>query len=151
MKCDRLKKIPIILFCFISALSLYPQEEPPVVTDPPGEEKMVVDTLPEGPKGYRGIEIGMASEEVKEILLDDPLFDYRGDPDVSFLPATSQVLIECDGNMYIKRASFQFYNNKLFIMIIELNQVKIDYYTMYTTLTAKYGDSTTLDPTEAIW
>ncbi|MCW8965743.1 MAG: hypothetical protein OQK82_03520 [Candidatus Pacearchaeota archaeon] len=150
MKFDNLNKILVIL-CFICFPCLYAQEEPLVGKDTLDKGKIMVDPLSEGPKGYRGIEIGMTSEEVKEILLIDPFFDYKGDPDVSFLPSTHQTLIECDGNMYIKRASLQFYNDKLFIMIIELNQTKIDYYTMYTTLTAKYGDSTTLDPTEAIW
>ena len=70
---------------------------------------------------------------------------------VSFLPVTSQALIECEGNSFIKRAYFQFNDEKLFIIIIELNQSKLDYYTMFTTLSGKYNESTSLDPTETVW
>lgn len=110
------------------------------------------ETSTAGPEGFRGIKLGMHIDTVKELLFDDPFFDYRGDPDVSFLPTDSQrTLIECPGNSFIQRAYFQFHEEKLYIIIIELNQIKLDYYIMFTTLTAKYGDSTSLDPTEAVW
>jgi hypothetical protein len=109
------------------------------------------DGLPEGPPGYRGINLGMSVEEVKEHLAADPFFDFRGDPDVSFLPASFNTLIECEGNAYISRAYFQFYEGKLFIMIIELNQDELDYYTMFTTLSEKYQEPSSLDPSEAVW
>ncbi|MBN2534524.1 MAG: hypothetical protein JXB88_16695 [Spirochaetales bacterium] len=108
-------------------------------------------TSPTGPKGFRGIELGMHIDTVKDLLLDDPFFDYRGDPDVSFLPESQRDLIECAGNLFIKRAYFQFNEKKLYIIIIELDQAKLDHYTMFTTLTGKYGESTSLDPTEVVW
>jgi hypothetical protein len=105
----------------------------------------------EGPSDFRGIRLGMTLAEVKKKLLDDPFFDYRGDPDVSFLPVPEQTLIDCRGNSYLDRASFQFHEDRLYIMILALDRDTLDYYTLYTTLTAKYGETTTLSPTEAVW
>lgn len=119
--------------------------------DETGEEKDRGEASGEGPQGFRGIELGMHIDKVKELLVDDPYFDYRGDPDVSFLPESQNSLIECRGNAFIERAYFQFNEEKLFIIIIALNQEKLDYYTLFTTLTGKYGNSTSLDPTEAVW
>jgi hypothetical protein len=46
------------------------------------------------PMGFRSISLGMDLDQVKQALKGDALFRYRGDPDVSFLPQTSQYLIE---------------------------------------------------------
>jgi hypothetical protein len=135
------KYIIIIISIFFLCFPGFPQES----------EETIPEELPGGPKGYRGIEIGMPIDKVKELLLKDPYFDYKGDPDISFLPVTQQALIECSGNLFIDRVYFQFHEVKLFIMIIELNQTKLDYYTMFTTLTKKYGESSYLDPSEAVW
>jgi hypothetical protein len=105
----------------------------------------------QGPEGFRGIRLGMTLEEVKAGLLADPLFDYRGDPDVSFLPVPEQTLIECRGSSYLDRAYFQFHENRLYIMILALDRSSLDYYTLYTTLTAKYGETSSLSPTDAVW
>ena len=45
------------------------------------------------PRGFRSIRLGMELEQVKQLLIEDPLFDYRGDPDISFLPLPPQTLI----------------------------------------------------------
>jgi hypothetical protein len=113
--------------------------------DVPGEFKA------EQPGGFRDVELGMHIDTVKELLADDPFFDYRGEPDVSFLPEPQRSLIECPGNLFIHRAYFQFHEERLYSIIVELNQQKLDYYTMFTTLTGKYGESTSLDPSEAVW
>jgi hypothetical protein len=105
----------------------------------------------EGPQGFRGIRLGMTLDEVKAGLLDDPLFAYRGDPDVSFLPLPAQTLIECRGNSYLDRAYFQFHEDRLYIMILALDRDTLDYYTLYRTLTAKYGETSSLSPTDAVW
>ncbi len=93
----------------------------------------------------------MGIDEVKELLLKDPLFDYRGDPDVSFLPVPEQTLIECKGNSYLQRSYFQFHEQKLYIMILALNQKELDYFTMFQTLSRKYGNPDTLSPRSAVW
>jgi hypothetical protein len=103
------------------------------------------------PPGFRGITVGMGLDQVKQALKDDPLFRYRGDPDVSFLPQTSQYLIECEGNSYLRRAYFQFADSRLFIMILVLDTQRLDYYSIFTALSAKYGQPAGLSPQEVVW
>jgi hypothetical protein len=103
------------------------------------------------PRGFRSIELGMELEQVKRLLIADPLFDYRGDPDISFLPQPPQTLIETSGSSFITRAYFQFHEDRLYIIILSLDPDRLDYYTLYSTLSEKYGEPTSLDPTEAVW
>jgi hypothetical protein len=103
------------------------------------------------PRGFRGIELGMDLEQVKAKLLEDPLFAYRGDPDVSLLPQPPQTLIECAGSSFLRRAYLQFNEQKLYILILVLAPDRLDYYTLFSTLSEKYGDPASLDPTEAVW
>jgi len=104
-----------------------------------------------GPKGFKNLELGKPLEEVKRLLQEEPLFDYRGDPDVSFLPLPAQVLIECRGTTYIERAYFQFHEQRLFIIILSLRRDKLDYYSLFRTLSDKYGIPSSVSPTESVW
>jgi len=108
------------------------------------------------PKGYRKINLGMSLEETKDALLKDPSFGYHGDRDVSLVPGSSKVLIETDadsghGSVFLKRCWFQFFNDELYIITININPDKMDYYSIFTTLTEKYGDPTSLNPQSATW
>jgi hypothetical protein len=103
------------------------------------------------PVSFRGLALGMGLDQVKAALKADGLFRYRGDPDVSFLPQTSQYLIECEGTSFVRRAYFQFADGRLFIMILVLDEQKLDHYSMFSTLSAKYGQPTSLSPQEAVW
>jgi hypothetical protein len=103
------------------------------------------------PRGFRSIRLGMELEQVKQLLIEDPLFDYRGDPDISFLPLPPQTLIETSGSSFIRRAYFQFDQDLLYIIILSMDPDRLDYYTLYSTLSGKYGQPTSLDPTEAVW
>ncbi len=103
------------------------------------------------PLGFRTVMLGMGLDQVKAALKADPLFRYRGDPDVSFLPQTSQYLIECEGNSYLRRAYFQFADSRLFIMILVLDTQKLDHFSVWSALSAKYGPPTTLSPEESVW
>ena len=103
------------------------------------------------PHGFRGLALGMEVEQVKQALAADPLYRYRGDPDVSFLPQTSQYLIECEGTTYIRRAYFQFADSRLFIMILVLDPQKIDHYSLYSAFARKYGEPSDLNPQESVW
>ena len=106
---------------------------------------------PPPPSGFRGITLGMEMEQAKDALRSDPLFRYRGEPDVSFLPQSSQSLIECSGTTYIRRAYFQFADSRLFIMILVLDPQKVDHYSLFRALSEKYGDPGALDPQESVW
>ena len=103
------------------------------------------------PLGFRGITVGMGLDQVKQALKADPLFRYRGDPDVSFLPQTSQYLIECEGNSYLRRAYFQFADSRLFIMILVLDTQRLDHYSLFSALSTKYGQPASLSPQEVVW
>ncbi len=103
------------------------------------------------PRSFRGIALGMELEQVKQALAADPMFRYRGDPDVSFLPQSAQVLIECPGTAWIRRAYFQFVDSRLFIMILVLDTQKVDHYGLFTAVSRKYGEPSTLSPQESTW
>jgi hypothetical protein len=104
------------------------------------------------PSGFRGISLGMRPEAVKAALRADPLFRYRGDPDVSLVPQEAgQSLIECEGAMFVRRAYFQFEKERLFIIILVLDPQAVDHYSVYTTLTRKYGEPSSLSPQESVW
>ncbi len=103
------------------------------------------------PAGYREINLGMNMDAVKEALLKDSIFGYRGERDISLLPGKNRSLIETRGSSNIKRAWFQFYEDNLYIIIIQMDTDKIDYYSMYSALTSKYGEPLNIDPKRAIW
>jgi hypothetical protein len=105
----------------------------------------------QAPSGFRGITLGMSTEAVKAALAADPLFRYRGDPDVSLLPRSSQALIECAGSSFIRRAYFQFDKDRLFIMILVLEPERVDHYSIFTSLSRKYGPPGSLSPQESVW
>ena len=103
------------------------------------------------PSSFRAIALGMTVDQVKEALRKDVLYRYRGDPDVSFLPLSGESLIECEGSSYLRRAYFQFAGGKLYVLILVLDQRKLDHYSMFTAFTAKYGEPASFNPTEAVW
>lgn len=108
------------------------------------------------PKGFSNVQLGMDLEETKNQLLKNSDFGYHGDRDVSFLPNQNQVLIETDsayglGLNFLTQCWFQFYNDSLYIITININPEKVDYYSMFTTLCQKYGNPTSLDPARATW
>ncbi|HAE23228.1 MAG TPA: hypothetical protein DCG47_13045 [Spirochaetaceae bacterium] len=103
------------------------------------------------PREFRGISLGMGMDEVKAALMADGLYFYRGEPDVSLLPRPNESIIEVSGLSYVRRAFFQFYEGRLFVMIFAMNEAKMDHYSVYTTLSGKYGKPNTLSPSESVW
>lgn len=108
------------------------------------------------PDGYGDVHLGMSLKEAKEQLLKNPDFGYSGDRDVSLLPGDARILIETNatggrGSSYLTQCWFQFYNEQLYIITININPEKTDYYSMFTTLCNKYGQPDFLDPEKAIW
>ncbi len=102
------------------------------------------------PKGFQDVVLGMDLSSVKERLTANPYFNYRGDPDVSML-RPSEVLIECRGAAFIDRAFFQFYEGRLFTIILVLDPEQIDHFSVYTRLVEKYGQPSALSPEETAW
>jgi len=130
--------IPILFFLLLLVLPLNSQES--------GESGR--DLVPDG---YREIKLGMDLELVKNLLQKDPYFLFRGDPDVSMLERPNTTLIECRGSYHIDRAFFQFYQEKLYIIILLLNPEPLDHYAVYTALLEKYGKPVFFSPKNITW
>jgi len=110
-----------------------------------GEERKAL------PRQFRELSLGMSLDSLKEALLKDKLFNFRGDRDVSFLPAREESLVETTGSSFVRRAFFQLRDGVLFIMAFTLNTGMMDHYSMFTSLVEKYGQPSFLDPKEAVW
>ena len=105
------------------------------------------------PDGYGGVKLGMTVEETKKALKDNSDFGYRGDRDVSFLPGENRVLIETEGfsGSFLERCWFQFYEEKLYSITVNVKREKIDHYSIFSTLCKKYGDPSSLNPEKSVW
>lgn len=103
------------------------------------------------PRGFRAYRLGMSMAEVQEALKADSLFFYRGEADVSLLPRPNETLLEVSGLDFVRRAFFQFHEDRLFVMIFAMNEKKIDHYSIFTTMTGKYGRPSSLSPSESVW
>ena len=148
-------------FFFLAVLFFFPawafsQEEPfpgeqfdvfiPSRTGPtviPGSDPL--------PRSFRKLQLGMSLEELKDALTDDGLFEFRGDRDVSFLPAREENLVETTGLSFIRRAFFQLRSGRVFIMAFRLDDRRIDHYSVFISLIKKYGEPVSLNPNEAVW
>ena len=107
-------------------------------------------------KGFGGIELGMSVDEVKAALVKNPQFGYRGDRDVSLLPGDNRIIIETDTERtnpysFLTQCYFQFYEEKLYIITINVKTSRMDYYSMFSTLCEKYGNPSSLNPQKAQW
>lgn len=108
------------------------------------------------PFGYSNIKLGMTLSETKTELLKNTEFGYKGDRDVSLMPGDAKVLIETDASKlnnssFLTQCWFQFYSEQLYIITLNINTDKVDYYSMFTTLSNKYGAPDSLDPQKATW
>ncbi|MDR0474988.1 MAG: hypothetical protein LBH43_15105 [Treponema sp.] len=145
--------IAVLCLCgaFWGGPGLWAQSGPPGVVLGLDGESPGNGEKPTLSRKFREIELGMSLEDLKESLKNDGYFNFRGDRDVSFLPAREQSLIETTGFSFIKRAFFQLRDGQLFIMAFSLNTVLIDHYSVFTNLSKKYGEPSYLDPKESIW
>lgn len=108
------------------------------------------------PNGYGGVSLGMTIESAKDALKKNSDFGYHGDADVSLLPGENRVLIETDAEAghvisFLERCWFQFYENHLYIITININREKMDYFSMFDSMCKKYGKPTSLNPEKATW
>jgi len=103
------------------------------------------------PRHFREIWLGMGLDDLRDALLRDALFNFRGDRDVSFVPTRSESLIETAGSSFVQRAFFQLRDGALFIMSLTLNTGLMDHHSMFTRFVERYGEPTSLNPCEAVW
>lgn len=107
--------------------------------------------------GYGGVELGMTVEQVKKALKNNVEFGYHGDSDVSLLPGENRILIETDATTYyagysfLDRCWFQFYNDKLYIITINVNREKMDHFSIFDSLCKKYGMPDSVTPEKSQW
>ena len=108
------------------------------------------------PNGFANIQLGMTVEETKDELIKNSDFGYKGDRDVSLVPDKQKVLIETNaqnglGSKFLTTCYFQFYEDKLYIITINMNKEKIDHYSIFKTLTEKYGEPKSVTPQKSVW
>jgi len=100
---------------------------------------------------YRNFSLGMKSNEVKDNLRQDDWFSYQGDPDLSLFQRPRASVIDTEGSLFISRGLFQFEEDSLIAIVLELNPKTLDWYTVYSTLEGKYGAPSELSPTRIAW
>lgn len=107
------------------------------------------------PNGYGKIQLGMGIDDVKAELKKNSDFGYRGDRDVTLTPGTKQVLIETDATRnaysFFTRCWFQFVDDKLFSITLNLNEKRIDHFAVFDSLTKKYGKPSSINPQRSAW
>ena len=107
------------------------------------------------PNGFSSAKLGMSIDSLKDALKNDHQFGYRGDRDVSLSPSDGQYLIETDGSLsgfsFLERCWFQFSDDKLYIITLNLDRSKIDHYSVFSKLCEKYGNPNELSPQKSVW
>ncbi|RKX86733.1 MAG: hypothetical protein DRP58_04075 [Spirochaetes bacterium] len=103
------------------------------------------------PNGFGKIILGISMEDAKKAISADGNFNYRGDQDLSILKRPNESLIECRGYDFIDRAFFQFKEDQLYSITILFNFELIDHYSLFTTLSKKYGPPNSLSPEQSLW
>ncbi|MCL2608757.1 MAG: hypothetical protein FWD94_02495 [Treponema sp.] len=129
------------VFCLLVLPTILHSQE----TAGPGAETVVL------PRQFRQIALGMSLDGLKDALLEDALFAFRGDRDVSFIPVREESLVETTGSSFVRRAFFQLRDGGLFIISLSMNTALVDYHSMFVTFTGRYGDPILLNPRESVW
>ncbi len=109
------------------------------------------ESFSEVPDRFGEIVLGMSMENAKKEISANGNFNYRGDQDLSILRRPNESLIECRGYDFIDRASFQFKDDKLYSITILFNQELLDHFSLFTTLSGKYGNPDNLSPEKSLW
>jgi hypothetical protein len=100
---------------------------------------------------FSSISLGMSYDAVLDALETDTNFIFRGKPDVSMLDPLDRTTIEVRGAGFVHRGFFSFYDDQLFSITIVMNPNYIDYFTLWKTLSDRYGQPTDLNPMRSIW
>lgn len=100
---------------------------------------------------YREFFISMSVDECREALKKDGYFFYSDQEQPSLMRPSNEILIDSPGRSFIKRGWFQFQDDRLIVMTFQLNQDKLDYYSIFRQLKEKYGDPLELSPQMALW
>ena len=147
-KTDRFLKMALLLICFFILLVPLSAQS----FDEAGQHETENNGQPETlPRSFRSFSLGMDTDALKNALVQDAYINFRGERDVSILPAREETLIETTGLFFIRRAFFQLRDGQLFIMAFTLDTNLIDHYSIFTSFVNKYGEPDYLDPQKAVW
>jgi hypothetical protein len=150
MKDGMRSRLGLSLLLLLAAAACAAQAAAPAPAAPPADAAGAKG--PAAPStSFRGIELGMDRDSVIAALKKDAIFSYRGPEDLSLLPSPNQSLIDVSGSSFVRHGYFQFFDGKLWVMILELDAGKVDHYSVYTSLVARYGEPGLLSPKEARW
>jgi hypothetical protein len=151
-------RTPALIKCAIALIALllsipavYSQETFDFTIPGPPERSLAPEEPEEVPRQFRELSLGMSLDDLKAALIEDTLFSFRGDRDVSFLPIREETLVETTGLSFIRRAFFQLSGGNVFIMAFTLDTRLLDHYSVYTALVRRYGEPQSLNPQEAVW
>ena len=122
-----------------------------ILVPEPQRPPLAPENPEDAPRQFRELSLGMALEELKTALIQDGLFSFRGDRDVSLIPVREQTLVETTGSSFIRRASFQLSGGQVYIMAFTLDTRLMDHYSVFTSFVKKYGEPLSLGPGEAVW
>ncbi len=103
------------------------------------------------PLGFLNLKIGTSRAEVNTMLIESPWFFYAGEPEVSFRSPDQEFVFDVPGLGFIDRALFQFKDFILVSIDMYFDETLIDYYSLHTTFTRKYGPPTEVHPRLMAW
>lgn len=102
-------------------------------------------------RGFEELQLGMSFEAAYRALQESTSLDYRGRPDVSLSPGREERIIETRGGIFVRRGIFQFRDQKLFAITLDLEPAWLDFYLLFQSLSEKYGPPASLDPRKVQW
>ena len=139
------------LLLLVLPFMLHAQETFEYTIPAPERRSLAPENPEELPRQFRSLALGQSLDDLKQALIADRLFAFRGDRDVSFLPIREETLVETTGLSFVRRAYFQLSEGAVYIMSFSLDTRLIDHYSVFTSLVKKYGEPVTLNPGEAVW
>ena len=139
----------ICLFSFLALLSLC------LTPIAHGQEVVEGDTLdPEtdaGAVGYMGIHIGMSRDQVLQTAESNDLMTVPKNRDVDFFPVEEREIITLSIKPEVPFIYLQFVDDVLYAITVIFDERHMDFYTLSSEVTRRYGEYTTLTPTWRQW
>lgn len=90
-------------------------------------------------------------DQIKELLLTHGDFSYRGEPVVTLMEREGVQVIEAPGAFFIRYGYFQFENDLLVGITLEMNQSQLDHHRFFRHFYEKYGRPGKMNPLVARW
>jgi hypothetical protein len=107
-------------------------------------------------RGYRGVELGMHIDKVREVLKKDRLLEIDIRTDFGDMDEEPYHMIRARNVPYINSIYYQFgttesVKKQLFAIIIHFNKEYNDFHYLMNKMKKKYGEPSLLTPTTANW